>query len=150
MTLTAATILLYLVALFLAVATFWFFSYTTQTISPKESDPQFFWVLIIVVIPFVILVYFGLAFILSDKISEETGWLTAMPSAPTFTQRLAAAVACRFIRVAMVALAQSDSAVYEDTRPGSNNCDGDYPHNCWWYLGRTPRPNILSGFALIK
>jgi hypothetical protein len=47
----------------------------------------------------------------------------------------------------MVALAQSDSAAPEDGRRG-DNCDGDYPHNRWCYLGRTPRPHILNGFAL--
>ena len=36
----------------------------------------------------------------------------------------------------MVALAQSDSAVHEDTRP-DNNCDGDYTHNRLCYLDRT-------------
>src|SRR5262249_51985385 len=40
---------------------------------------------------------------------------------------------CRFIVVDMVALARSDSAVHENTRPG-DNCDGDYPHNRWCCL----------------
>src|SRR6516164_9668381 len=53
---------------------------------------------------------------------------------------------CRYIRVVMVALAQTDSVVHEDTRPG-DNCDGDYHHNRWCYLRRTPWPN-LNGFAL--
>ena len=43
----------------------------------------------------------------------------------------------------MVALTQSESTVYENTRPG-NSCDGDYPHSCCCYLGRTPRTHILS------
>jgi len=42
MTPTVATILLYLVALFLTVATVWPFSYATQTISSKKTDPHFF------------------------------------------------------------------------------------------------------------
>ena len=67
-TLTTATILLYLVALFLTVATLWPFSYPTQIISLKETAPRFFWVLIIVIIP-VMLIYFGLAFAISDTIS---------------------------------------------------------------------------------
>jgi hypothetical protein len=46
MTLTTATALLYLAALFLSVATLQFFSYflfVTQTISPKQADARFSW-----------------------------------------------------------------------------------------------------------
>jgi hypothetical protein len=95
MTLTAATILLYLVALFLTVATLWPFSY------PKKTDPQFFWVLIVTVVPFVMLLYFGSAFLISDTISEpdrlkamrsELGSDWATPSRLSFTESLVAAV----------------------------------------------------------
>jgi hypothetical protein len=58
---TATTVLLYLAALFLTVATLWPFSHPTQTILPK-TGPQFVWVLIVVVLPFIMLCYFGLAF----------------------------------------------------------------------------------------
>jgi hypothetical protein len=85
MILTAATILLYLVALILTVATLWPFSYPTQ-------GPQFVWVLIIVVLPFVMLIYFGLAFIISDTISDGTAWLTAEEEELSFTEGLVAAV----------------------------------------------------------
>jgi hypothetical protein len=78
MTLTAETILLSLVALFLTVATLWSFSYATQTISLK--DPRDLSLLIIVVIPFLMLLYFGGAFIISDMISERAEWLKAMRS----------------------------------------------------------------------
>jgi len=78
MTLTAATIALYLVALLLTVATLWSFSYTTPTISLK--DPPDLLLLIIVVIPFVMLLYFGGAFLISDMISERAEWLKAMRS----------------------------------------------------------------------
>ena len=54
MALTAATIVLYLVALLLTVATL---SHATPTISLK--DPRDLLLLIIVVIPFVMLLYFG-------------------------------------------------------------------------------------------
>jgi len=47
----------------------------------------------------------------------------------------------------MDALAQSESFVHEDTRPG-DNCDGDCFHNCQCYLGRKLRPNIFNGFAV--
>jgi len=57
MTLTAATILLYLLALSLIVATLWSFSYASPTLSLK--DPRDLLLLIIVVIPFVMLLYFG-------------------------------------------------------------------------------------------
>jgi hypothetical protein len=133
MTLTATTILLYLAALFLTVATIWPFSYATQTISPKQTDPRDFLVLIGVVLPFVMLIYFGSTFLISDTII-----LLREPDCGGYL--------CRFIGVAMVALAQSDRA-HRNTRP-CNNCGRDYPSDCWCYLGRTPRPNVLNGFAL--
>src|SRR5215472_7921730 len=92
MTLTATTILLYLVALFLTVATLWPFTYPTQTIFPKKTGPQFVWVLIVVVIPFVMLFYFGLAFLIDDTISEGAAWLTAREEELSFTEGLVAAV----------------------------------------------------------
>jgi len=125
MTQTAAIIiLLYLVALFLTVATLWPLSSPTQTIFPKKTGPQSVWVLIVVVLPFVMLFYFGLAFLISDTISVRTGWLAAPGDELSFAESLL----CRFIGVAMVALAQSDSAIHEDTRP-DDNCDVDYLHN---------------------
>ena len=90
MTLTAATILLYLVALFLTAATLWPFSYPTQTIFPKDS--RFVWVLILVGIPFIMLFYFGLAFLISDTISDGAAWLTAREEELSFTESLVAAV----------------------------------------------------------
>ena len=110
-------------ALFLTVATVWLFLYANQTIRPEQTDPRDFLVLIGVVVPFVMLIYFGFAFLISDTISLRAPWLT-------------------LIGVAMVALAQSDSAAHEGTR--RDNCDGDYRHNRWCYLGRTLRPHILK------
>src|SRR5215472_16119755 len=92
MTLTATTILLYLVALFLTVATLWPFTYPTQTIFPKKTGPQFVWVLIVVVIPFVMLIYFGLAFLIDDTISLGAAWLTAREEELSFTEGVVAAV----------------------------------------------------------
>jgi hypothetical protein len=92
MTLTTATILLYLVALFLTVATLWLLSYANQTIGPKQTDPQFFWVLIVVVIPFLMLLYFGLAILISDTISLGAAWLTADDDELTFSESLVLAV----------------------------------------------------------
>jgi hypothetical protein len=88
MTPTAATILLYLAALFLTVATLRLFLYADQTISP--NDPQTFWVFVIVVVP--LLVYFGLAILVSDTISVGTAWLTADDDKLTFSESLVSAV----------------------------------------------------------
>ena len=85
MTLTAATILLYLVALFLTVATLWPFWYAAQTI---ETDARFFWLLIVLVNPFVMTIYFGLAFIISDTIALGT----TREKEPSFSEGLVAAV----------------------------------------------------------
>ena len=47
---------------------------------PKEgSSPQDLFVLIVVVVPFVMLIYFGLAVIICDNISLARGWSTALP-----------------------------------------------------------------------
>jgi len=92
MTVTAVTILLYLVALFLTVATVWLLSlflYTTQT---KQTDPQSVWVLVIVGIPFVMLIYFGFAFLISDTISDGTAWLTARKEELSFSESVVLAV----------------------------------------------------------
>ena len=111
MMLTVETILLYLVALFLTVATLWPFS-------PKKTGPQFVWVLIVVVIPFVMVIYFGLAFLISDVISEGAARLTAKKDEPSFTEGLVAAVS--YVGLSgwlWLRWRKSDSAVREDTRP---------------------------------
>ena len=93
MTPTAATILLYLVALFLTVATLWPFSHPTQTIFPKKTGPQSVWILIGVGLPFVMLFYFGLAFLIDDAISEGAPWVTSREEEElSFTESLVAAV----------------------------------------------------------
>ena len=92
MTLTTATILLYLGALFLTVATLSPLSHLTQTIFPKKAGPQFVWVLIVVVLPFVMLFYFGLAFLIDDTISEGADRLTAREEELSFTEGVVATV----------------------------------------------------------
>ena len=92
MTPTAATILLYLVALFLTVATLWPFSHPTQTIFPKKTGPRSVWLLIFVGVPFVMLIYFGLAFLISDTISLGAPWLTAKENELSFTEGIVAGV----------------------------------------------------------
>ena len=92
MTPTATTILLYLVALFLTVATLSPLSHLTQTIFPKKAGPQFVWVLIVVVLPFVMLFYFGLAFLIDDTITLGADHLTAREEELSPTEGLVAAV----------------------------------------------------------
>ena len=69
---TPATIpcLLYFAALFLTVATLWILLYA----DPNEaSSPQNFFVSIVVVMPFVMLIYFGLV-VRPVKVSVENRW----------------------------------------------------------------------------
>ena len=76
MTLTTIPCLLYFAALFLTVATL----YAMKTSDPnKGPSPRDFFVLITVVMPFVMVIYFGLAVIICDKISVARGWPTALP-----------------------------------------------------------------------
>ena len=90
MILTSATILLYLVALFLTVATLWIIWYAI--VSPKETGLQSFLLQIIVVIPFVMLICFGLAFIISDTISIGAVWPTVMEEELSFSEGLVVTV----------------------------------------------------------
>ena len=92
MTPTAATILLDLGALFLTVATLWFFLYANQTISPEQTDLRTFLVFIVVVIPFLMVIYFGFAILISDTISLRAAWLTADDKELTFSESLVLAL----------------------------------------------------------
>ena len=56
-----------LLALFLTVATVWLLLRTIET-HPKEIDLRFFLTLIVVIIPFVMVIYFGLATIICNEI----------------------------------------------------------------------------------
>ena len=56
-----------LLALFLTVATIWLLLHAIET-RPKEIDARSFLVLIIVIIPFVMVIYFGLATIICNEI----------------------------------------------------------------------------------
>src|SRR5215467_4002150 len=64
----------------------------TQTIFPTKTSPQFVWVLIVVVLPFVMLFYFGLAFLIDDTISDGANHLTAREEELSFTEGLVATV----------------------------------------------------------
>ena len=56
-----------LLALVLTVATIWLLLHAIET-HPKEIDAQSFLVLIVVIIPFVMVIYFGLATIICNEI----------------------------------------------------------------------------------
>jgi hypothetical protein len=87
---TTIPCLLYFAALFLTVATLWIILLYAD---PNEgSSPQDFFVLIVAVMPFVMLVYFGLAVIICDNISLAHGWPTAFPLQLSPAESLAAAV----------------------------------------------------------
>jgi ABC-type Fe3+-siderophore transport system permease subunit len=86
---TTIPCLLYFAALFLTVATLWILLYA----DPNEgSSPRDFFVSIVVVMPFVMLVYFGLAVIICNKISVARGWRTALPLQLTSSEALTVAV----------------------------------------------------------
>jgi hypothetical protein len=73
-------ILLELVALFVTAATTWILLNAIKTLSPDEfENPQFFWIVILVMIPFVMLVYFGLAIIICTEITARSGRPTLLP-----------------------------------------------------------------------
>ena len=88
-TLTTIPCLLYFAALFLTVATLWILLYAMKTTDPSSQD---FFVSIIAVMPFVMVIYFGLAVIICDKISVARGWPTALPLQLSSRAGLAAAV----------------------------------------------------------
>src|SRR5262249_48991841 len=67
MTLTPGSGLFVLLALFLTVATVWLLLYAIET-RAKEINAQSFLVFIIVIIPFVMGIYFGLAAIICNEI----------------------------------------------------------------------------------
>jgi uncharacterized membrane protein len=67
--------------------------YVLETIFPDEvRDPQFFLTFIIVFVPLVMLVYFGLAFLNYDAIAAQFGRPTALPLGPLSPEALGAAV----------------------------------------------------------
>jgi hypothetical protein len=73
-------ILLELVALLATVATIWCLLYAIKTYSPDElKDPQFLSILLLVIIPFVMLIYFGAAVMICSEIVARSG----RPTLPT-------------------------------------------------------------------
>jgi hypothetical protein len=68
---------IYGAALFLTVATLW----VLLKITPGDGlrDTRSFFVLISVIVPFVMLIYFGLALIIDDAIDQRYGWSPHLP-----------------------------------------------------------------------
>jgi hypothetical protein len=67
-------IFVYVAALFLAVATLWVLSKTI----PRDDASSFF-ALIIGIVPFVMLIYFGFAVIIDDTIDQQHDWPPDLP-----------------------------------------------------------------------
>jgi hypothetical protein len=61
-------ILLELVALFLTVATMWILLYAIEAFTPDD-----FWIVILLIIPFVMLIYFGSAIIICSEMAARSG-----------------------------------------------------------------------------
>jgi hypothetical protein len=75
-----AIILIDLVTLFLMVATVSILWYGAKKIFPGETrDLQFFLTFIVVIVPFVMLIYFGLAVINYDAMTRSSGWEPVLP-----------------------------------------------------------------------
>jgi hypothetical protein len=76
-------ILVDLLPLFLTVVSVWFLWYVLQTIFLDEvGDPQFLLTFIIVAVPFVMLICFGVARLNYDAIAARFGRPTVLPLGP--------------------------------------------------------------------
>ena len=73
-------VLIDFVALLLAIATVSVLWYLAKTTFPDDvKDLQFFLTFIVVIVPFVMLVYFGRAVINYDAIAARIGWPQVLP-----------------------------------------------------------------------
>jgi hypothetical protein len=60
--------------------TAWIIWYTAEKVFPNEvGQLQFFLTFIVVIIPFVMLIYFGLDAIIDDAIARQAGWPPELP-----------------------------------------------------------------------
>ena len=85
-------ILIGLVTLFLTAATVWIVWYGVKAVFPDEvTHLQFFLTFIIVIVPFIMLLYFGSFILIYDAITAPP-WRTALPSRLTQPEVLASAV----------------------------------------------------------
>jgi hypothetical protein len=77
---TSELILIGLVVTFLTVATAWILWYAAEKVLPHDvGQLQFFLTFIVVIIPFVMLIYFGLDAIIDDAVATRAGWPTELP-----------------------------------------------------------------------
>ena len=68
------------VALFLAITTVSILWYVVKKIFPDDAgEPQFFWTFICVIVPFLLIICFGLAVIHYDEIAARAGWPPVLP-----------------------------------------------------------------------
>jgi hypothetical protein len=81
-----------LLALFLTVATIWLLLYAIETRIPEEIDPRTLLVLIIVIIPFVMVTYFGLAAIICGEVVGARSGRPTLPLEPSLRQIVPAIV----------------------------------------------------------
>jgi hypothetical protein len=73
-------VLVDLLAMFLSIVTVSILWYVVKKFFPDEvKDLQFFLTFIVVAVPFVMLVYFGMAFINYDAIAARFGWPPVLP-----------------------------------------------------------------------
>jgi len=77
---TSAVFLIGFVATFLTVATVWVVWYVLEKIFPDDvKDPGFFLMFMIVFVPFVMLIYFGLDALIDDAVATTAGMPTRLP-----------------------------------------------------------------------
>jgi hypothetical protein len=81
-----------LLALFLTVATIWLLLYAIETRIPEEIDARTLSVLIIVIIPFVMVTYFGLAAIICGEVVGARSGRPTSPLEPSLRQIVPAIV----------------------------------------------------------
>ena len=91
MTLTPGSGLFVWLALFLTVATIWLLLYAIET-RPKQIDARTLLVLIIVIIPFVMVTYFGLAAIICGEVVGARSGRPTSPLEPSLRQIVPAIV----------------------------------------------------------
>jgi hypothetical protein len=73
-------VLIDLLALVVSIATVFILWYVIKKAFPDDvKDLQYFFLFIVVVVPFVILIYFGLAVIKYDSIAARSGWPLDLP-----------------------------------------------------------------------
>jgi uncharacterized membrane protein YcgQ (UPF0703/DUF1980 family) len=90
---SAEVILIDIVLLLLTVATVWMLFYVSKRIFPDDfRQLQFFLTFVIVFVPLIILVYFGLAVLNYDSVARALGWQTPLPLEPSSPLLLGALV----------------------------------------------------------